>query len=176
MIATELLDKLSRASELELVDRGLALYEAIKAQETELDIIEKRLGDIALAGKQVPLEDEAREGMQYIAQGTSQTIPIIITADIVSKSFKHNSPAHARIEAAAHGHLTEFYRIETSWKLIPKDGKALRREAAATLEDKAPEFISAVLQRDRQGLPKSDVKIQWARDKESDLEEARRRV
>lgn len=79
--------------------------------------------------------------MQYIAKGSNGvTVPVIITADMVQKSFKNNSATHAKLKEIAKAHLSEFYKEQVVWKLICKDGKALRREAAATLGDDAPAF------------------------------------
>jgi hypothetical protein len=160
-------DQARQNQERILVDRGVVLHSRIKALTAELASITVDLIELARAGKHVPLEDESREGTQYIATGTDRTIPVVFTADLVAKSFKDLSPAHARVDEAAKGHLPEFFKKKTIWERIPKDGKALRLLAAATLEKDAPAFISACLQRDKHGTPKSAVKVQWSQEDEA---------
>lgn len=147
------------------VDRGLALIAQSETIQEEFKGIITRLEQAALEGEQIPLTDEQREGMQFLAKGSSALVPIIITADAVSQTFADGSPAHGRIEEAAQGHLKDFFKRSVTWKLMARDGKAFRQEAAAILADNAPAFISACLSRDKNGVPKNLVKIEWDRAK-----------
>lgn len=145
------------------VDRGLALVAQIEAAKDELKNLSSRLEQAALEGDQIPLTDDQRDGMQFLARGTAATVPVIITADLITGSFADGSPAHARIEAAAKGRIKQFYTPTTTWKLACPDGKALRREAAAVLGDDAPAFVSSCLSRTAAGIPKNQIKIHWDR-------------
>lgn len=146
-----------------LVDRGLYLRAQINEMKDELETIEAKLREAAIAGPQTQLEDSDREGRQYLAQGTETTVPIILTADIIQATFTDASAVHSRIEAASGGKLLSFYRPTTTWKMLAKDGKQFRLEASGILGDTAPAFISACLARDKHGIPKSQVKVEWDR-------------
>lgn len=145
------------------VDTGLSIVAQIDRLKEQLKLIVERLEIAALEGEQIPLEDDTREGMQYIAQGSQADVPIVITADSITQTFADGSPAHGRIEAAANGRLKDFFKRSVTWKLIARDGKAFRSDASALLGADAPAFISTCLSRDKNGLPKSAVKIEWAR-------------
>jgi hypothetical protein len=90
-------------------------------------------------------------------------VPVVLTADIITASFADASPVHARLEAIAGEKLTAFYRPQTTWKMLAKGGKSFRREAAAMLEAKAAEFIAAAVSKDKHGIPKSNIKVEWDR-------------
>lgn len=150
------------------VDRGLELQVAIAALEAEAKVCDEVLKAAALQGEQVELVDAEREGRQYLARGSSAVVPVVLTSDLVMQSFGDGSPAHARLEAAAGDRLSRFYRAVTTWKLLCRGGMALRREAAAELGDRAPEFVAAAVVRDKYGVPRSMIKVEW--DRASELE------
>lgn len=155
-----------KSDEVILIDRGLVLVEEIRLRKDELDHIQERLEKIALAGDQIPLEDSERDGMQYIAQGSEKTVPVVITADMLMKSFTGGSAKHDAIEAAAGGpaNIREFFRRTISYERIIDDGKLFRRKAREVLgAEIAPLFISACVARDKTGTPRNAVKIDWQR-------------
>lgn len=146
-----------------IVDRGLELRAQIEQLKDELGLIEATLALAARQGEQVELTDPDREGRQFLARGTEAIVPVVLTADIIQATFADGGTAHAKVEAAAMGKIAEFYRATTSWKLLAKSGKAFRREAAALLGDHAPALITAAIARDKMGIPKSQIKVEWDR-------------
>ena len=149
------------------VDRGLEIRAQIQTLEDELSTIEECLRHAALAGEQVELADPDREGRQFLARGTEATVPVVLTADMVAQTFADGSPVHNRLRDTCHGRLSAFYRPVTTWKILAKTGKAFRIEAAAILGNDAPAFINAALARDKNGIPKSQIKIEWDRAEDS---------
>lgn len=148
----------------ELVDRGLVLRAEIAEREAELKAIEERLKAAALRGEQIELNDPEREGRQWLAEGSAAVVPVVLTSDLLMQSFADGSPAHARVEAAAGGRLDEFYRPVKTWKMLAANGKAFRREAAGLLGPQAgAELVSACVLRDKYGVPRSTVKVEWDR-------------
>lgn len=145
------------------VDRGLKIYGDIERLAKELEEIEARLTAAALKGNQVELNDADREGKQYLAEGSEHIVPVVITADALAKTFADDSPTHSRIKAAADGKLTEFYRSKTTWETLIKDGKQFRMQAKAILGEAAPAFITACVSRDKDGIPKNSIKVEWDR-------------
>lgn len=146
------------------VDRGLALRAEIAVREKELKDIVTRLEKAALTGDQVPLEDKDREGMQYLAAGTDCIVPVIIASDELMGSFAEDSANHRKVAAAAQEKLPSFYRRVVTWERLAKDGKAFRALALQVLgKEAAPPFISACLARDKAGIPKSKITVQWDR-------------
>lgn len=157
------------------VDRGLAVFAILRELETELKEIEARLKADALArpDEHEPLADAKREGRQFIAVGSAYTLPIIITADKLVGEFAAGSPVHQRIEAAAGGIMAHFFRPVSAFANRFKDGKAFRLQAAELMEGDAPAFIAACRAVDKDGIPKSDIKLQWeAAAAHTELEEA----
>jgi glutaredoxin len=146
------------------VDRGLEIVEEIELLKEELKKIEGRLTASGLKGDQVPLEDEDREGRQWIAKGSDKQVPVIFTADAIIGGFADDSPAHLKIKAAAGSSLKEFFKI--TWKNRIEDGKKFRARATELLADKAPQFITACLARDKEGMPKSKIVVAWHETKE----------
>ena len=145
------------------VDRGLQIRAELQRLEDELAEIETRLKKAGLAGEHVDLVDDELEGKQWIAQGTTAAVPVIFTSDLLMKTFGHETIMHGRIAAVAGERLTEFYKPVTTWKTLCDSPKLFRRNAAAILGDKAPEFVSACVVRDKFGVPRSQIKIDWGR-------------
>ena len=146
-----------------LVDRGLLLRAQIQEAEDELSVIEKKLKTEALRGEQVELADAEREGRQWIALGTEAAVPVVITSDLISQTFADGSPAHARLEAIAGERLGQFYRPCTTWKMLAPSGKAFRNEAFSILGNAGAEFVSAATAKDKNGIPKNQIKVEWDR-------------
>lgn len=145
------------------VDRGLEVRAQIDLLKAELETIEATLRAAGLAGEQVELVDADLDGRQFLAAGSVHTVPVVFTSDLVAQSFQDGSAAHLRAADAAGGRLGEFYRPVTTWKLLSKSGKAFRRDAAATLGAQAAAFVTACLMRDKHGIPKSQIKVEWDR-------------
>jgi hypothetical protein len=146
------------------VDRGIVLRSQIQALKEELDSIEERLRAAALIGPVSDLEDPDRDGRQFLAQGSELTVPVILTADILAGQFADGSTVHQAALAAAGDRLTEFFRPVKSHKNIHPTGKAFRAAAAHILGASAgPALVSAVTSRDKNGIPKSAIKVEWDR-------------
>lgn len=149
----------------QLIDDGLAIVNQIAQLETQLKSIELQIEQAALHGEQRDLNDPDRDGKQFLAAGTDQTVPVVLTSDIITQSFGEGTVIHARAEAIIGAErLREFYRPVTAWRLVARSGKAFRREAAGILgPEKAGDFVAAVIARDRYGVPKSQIRIEWKR-------------
>jgi hypothetical protein len=153
-----------------LVDTGASLRKQIAELEALLEKVEEELIEHAKKGDQIPLVDEDREGKQFLAQGTDILVPVVFTADKLIATFQNNSAAHFKIHKAigAHtGHFRKFYLAKTVWEMTPKDGKAFRALAGELLGKDAPAFITACKSLDKHGIPKSDIKIEWEKAKET---------
>jgi len=148
-----------------LVDRGLQLRAEIATREAELEAVEAAMLCLARDGEKVDLADEEREGKQFLAQGTKQVVPIIFTADKIIGSFKPETETHRKI-SAANILWRAFYRQTFTYELIDKTGKHFRRHAEEALGVAAAAFVTACVARDKHGIPKSDIKIEWERAKE----------
>jgi hypothetical protein len=142
--------------------------------QDELEKIEARLEAAGLAGEQVELNDPDREGRQFIARGSAKTVPVVFTADLLVGQFQVESDVHRRIILAipAGHYLREFFRSVRVFKTLFDSGKKFRAHAAELLGKDAPAFISACLQRDKTGVPKSKVVIDWQRAEEIKAEGA----
>lgn len=147
------------------VKRGLKIQEEIKRLNDELKEIESLLESKALAGEQVELEDADREGRQYIAMSELFSVPVIITADLVINSFIKDSANHTKIAAIAGDDLKKFYSKKTSFHLVQETGKAFRQAALQELPEKGAELISACTARDKHGIAKNSIKVDWSRSK-----------
>ena len=146
------------------VDRGIEICTELAKLKRELEEIDGRIKVIALKGEQVELKDPTRDGRQFRAVGTEKIIPVIFTADKIVGSFQANSPAY---EKAIKGlgdksaKIGEFFKRKVVYENCFDNGKKFRAHASEILDDKAPLFITAVLARDKDGIPKSDIKICW---------------
>ena len=148
-----------------LVERGLSIRREIKELTAELKQVEADLKSLALkasaSGRVEDLKDADREGRRWLARGSSAIIPVVFTADLIVGSFAQDSKTHKRIEAAAVGNLREFFKPVRKFENLVDDGKKFRARAADVLDKAAPAFITACLSLDKDGLPKSDIKIEW---------------
>jgi hypothetical protein len=152
------------------VERGLQIQEEMDTLKKEYKAISALIKKAALKGPQIPLEDPERDGMQYLARGTAHEIPVIITADYLAQSFAAESDTHRKIQAAAVGNmLPHFYQPETVFNRIIEDGKRFRHEARANLGEAAEPFIAACVVRDKHGIPKNALKIEWDRAREMEV-------
>ena len=148
------------------VDRGLEIREQIKRLEAELKDIEVRLKHAGLQnpGAQVELNDPDREGRQFLAAGSERILPIIFTSDMIIGEFRHSSPKHVQIVEAMNndaGPLLQFFKPVRKFENLFDNGKKFRTQAAELLGDKAPAFITACVARDKDGIPKSAIKVMW---------------
>jgi hypothetical protein len=163
-----------------LVDRGLELRAQIEPLLIELKAVDEALREEALKGEQVPLEDAERDGMQYLARGSKQIVPVVITADCVVDTFKHAGKTHDKIREAVEAIVartdppggtprvfTEFFRPVNTWERRDGDGKKFRHHAREFLGDESAGFIDACLSRDKEGVPKNSLKVDWDRAREA---------
>jgi hypothetical protein len=155
------------------VERGLQLRQQIKTLTAELKGIEKRLEQAGLEGEQIPLQEEDREGRQFLARGGNVVVPVVFESDQLIASFKPGSDVEAKILRAFPASnvvpgLAGFYEAETTFSRVPKDGLAFRRLAREALGTEAPAFVAACLQRDKTGAAKSRTVIAWDNAKHPD--------
>jgi hypothetical protein len=145
------------------IERGLELRDSIKSAQAELKTIEKRLETAGLEGEQIPLQEADREGRQFLARSPKLglIVPVIFESDQVVASFAPLTDMHASLVAIGNGHFTEFFRETRKFERIQKDGQDFRKQARLLLAERAPAFISAALQRDKAGIPKSRTLIAW---------------
>lgn len=148
------------------VDRGHAISSQIKDLEWELKIIEKRLEQAALEGITTPLQDEAREGRQFIAHGSAVTLPVIIESDQIVASYSPDTEISKTLNTLCGVERENLYRACTKYERVPKDGKAFRTAAFAHFgADLGAKVISAAISRDKHGIPRSRIIIPWDRAK-----------
>lgn len=148
------------------VDRGLQIVGQLEMLQRELKAIEQRLESAGLEGEQVELVDAEREGRQFLARGSAEIVPVIFTADLLIKSFADRSATYDRIAISTpqnRGALTRFFQPVSTWRTLFDSGKEFRAKAAEILGKDAPALVSACLQRDKHGIPKSQTKIDWSR-------------
>ena len=148
------------------VDRGLAIASQIKDLQGELKIIEKRLEQAALEGVTEPLQDEAREGRQFIAIGSEARLPVIIESDQIIASYSPETEISKTLNTLCGAERENLYRACTKYERVPKDGKAFRAAAFAHFgADLGAKIISASISRDKNGIPRSRIIIPWDRAK-----------
>lgn len=146
------------------VDRGILLVAELDAIKEELKQIERRLTEAALEGPTVPLEDDAREGRQYLAAGSRALLPVIIESDQIVASFAPASEIADNIRGLCGPRLGHLYRSVTKFERVPKDGKAFRATAFEHWPaDEAARIISVAIARDKNGIPRSRIVIPWER-------------
>jgi hypothetical protein len=148
-----------------LVDLGLELRAKIEMLQADLDIVERAIISYAAEGEMIDLVDEDREGRQFLAKGGEAVVPVVFTADKLVASFKDRSELHNMLEGwVGSTVLCKFYRRITSWEMIPKGGKPFRKLAGELLGNAdGPALVTACLARDKHGIPKSDIKVEWKR-------------
>lgn len=149
------------------VDRGIEICAELEKLEAELKKIEARLKEAGLHGDQVNLQDADREGKQFLAKGTSRIVPVIFTADLIIGEFSASSPKAQMIRTAAHGKLAEFFKPVNKFENRFDSGKKFRLRAGELLGAAAPNFITACVARDKEGIPKSQIKVEWSSAKEA---------
>lgn len=147
------------------VDRATVLIAELVKAKDELDMIEARLKAHALAHpeEQQALEDADREGKQYLAQGTELGVPVVITADSLVQSFLPESVVHQRLMAEFPHDYKRFFARVTRYETMQDDGKKFRAGVRELLGDRAPAFITACLSRNKDGIPKNVIKVDWKR-------------
>ena len=145
------------------VDRGLQIAAMLTKLKEALRALETRLKMDALdrPDEHEPLADQEREGRQFLAIGTELVLPIVMTADKLVQTFGEGSKVGQRIVAAADGHLADFYTRSITHGIAFEDGKAFLAAAVAILGEKAPAFIAACVAVDKDGIGKSDIRVEW---------------
>lgn len=145
------------------VERGIELRNLIKSAQTELKTIEKRLESAGLEGEQIPLQEADREGRQFLARSPKLglIVPVVFESDQIVASLQPASEQFFSISRIATEHFGAFWSESRKFERIQKDGQQYRKTARQILGNAAPEFISASLQRDKAGIPKSRTIIAW---------------
>lgn len=151
-----------------LVDKGLALHAAIETNKSRLKAISEQLQAHALTvpSQHIKLVDEDREGTRYLAHGSDDKIvPVVCASDLISQTLAEGSDELGKVVIAAGEKFPQFYKrvvayVSTFSKSNKFDGKKFR--AAARTEIPDPEaFISACLRRNKDGIPVSQIKVEW---------------
>jgi hypothetical protein len=149
------------------VDRGLEIRDEIEKLEVELKDIDARLKEAALLGEQVELTDADREGRQFLATGSERIVPVILTSDMIVGEFAMTSDRQMTVMDSLHSFddrhekFIEFFKPVRKFENRFDSGKKFRALAAEILGEKAPAFITACVARDKDGIPKSAIKVMW---------------
>lgn len=145
------------------IERGLKLRESIKAGQTELKAIEKRLEQAGLEGEQIPLREADREGRQFLARcpRLGLIVPVIFESDQIVASILPMTAIHDALETIAGVHFAKFWKPVSKLDRVQKDGHEYRQTARQILGPVSAPFIAASLQRDKSGIPKSRTIIAW---------------
>ena len=149
----------------ELIDRGLHLVAQIDAANKELAEIEERITKEAIDKPElhVALVDERREGRMFMAIGSAASVPVVFTADKLINSLKFGAAVEQPIRMAAGEFYGHFYAEVHGRQMLPRSGKAFRKLADELLGAKGPALVTASLSRDKHGIPRSDIRIEWDR-------------
>lgn len=152
----------------DLVTEGITITAQLSQLKARRDAIAERLRSYALAHpeRHAPLKDEARGGRQVILTGSiGETLPVLLKDDQIASTFADAGKQHVTIAGRADQlgvALAPFYQPRTRWEMVPKDTVKFRALALSLLgEDRAPEFLSACLRRNKDGVPISDVSVEW---------------
>lgn len=144
------------------IERGRELISEIDARKAELKEIEARLKLAAQDAPHLPLECEEREGRQALLRSEAHVLPVRFTADSLVATVDADSQLHQQLQDIAGDKLPLFYAASTKLARVPKDGVEFRRTARAHLLPEAcAALISASLQRDKSGIPRSSTVIAW---------------
>ena len=145
------------------IERGLELRATIKAHQTELKTIEKRLESAGLEGEQIPLQEADREGRQFLARSPKLglIVPVVFESDQIIASLQPFTSTYDSLVEISGSHFRDFWQPVSSLARIQKDGQSYRQTARELLGSTAPVFISASLQRDKSGIPKNRTIIAW---------------
>lgn len=149
----------------EAVERGAVLNATINAAKDELKEINEFLACQAENGEQVPLEDAEREGRQFLAESERSIVPVVITADLITKTFQEGSPLHQDLSRlVGPSDLGRIYQRKIVFESKADDGVKFRRVVKATLPDnEAAAFLTACIRRDKMGIPVSQTRVEWDR-------------
>jgi hypothetical protein len=147
------------------VDRALELDGLIKDYQEELKGIKARLVEDGLdrPEEHQKLEEEEREGRQWIATGTNMTVPIVFTADNLIGSVTLPSDKLDGAKEIAGEHFGQFYKKVTKLENVHEDGLEFRKRANELLGDKAPKFVAACRDIKKDGTPKSAKRVELDR-------------
>jgi len=144
------------------VARGIEIKSEILRLIVELKLIEARLEAAGLEGEQVPLQDENREGKQFLARGSKHILPVRFESDLIIGSVEKDSPSHLEIEKICGDLFPRFFKASTKLDRVPKDGEAFRKLARQLLDPaKFALLIRASTARDKNLIAKSRTVVAW---------------
>ena len=148
-----------------LVDRGLVITRELARLQAELKQINAALVRHALSAphEHESLVDAERDGRRWMASGSLECIPVVITADKIISSFQDCSQKHKDLVALiGEPRLPFYFSRKVTWERREQDGKAYRAALADMLPaDLAAAMVTATLARDKNGNPKSDIYPDW---------------
>jgi hypothetical protein len=144
------------------VERGIEIKAEMKKLKKELDAIEARLEAAGREGEQVPLQDQNREGKQFIARSSGHRLPVRFESDLIAASFDPDSPMHKKVVELTGEHFSKFFKPSNKFERVPPDGEKFRKIARELLlPEQFAALIQAVSQRDKDGIAKSKIVVAW---------------
>lgn len=148
------------------IERGIEIRAEIEKLTLELKAIEARLQEAGQNGDQIPLQDQRREGKQFLASSDQRIVPVRFESDLICASFEPDSIMHKEAAEITGDHFPRFFKQSNKFARVPKDGEELRVLARKLLQpDKFALFIRAVTDRNKQGIAKSRIVVGWKDEK-----------
>lgn len=143
------------------VDRLIVIRAEIAALAAEAKQIEARLELAGLKGEQIPLQDEEREGRQFIARGTKMAVPIRFESDQLISTFKVDSEHHKTLTALLGDKFPLFFKeVRVFERKHKDDANKFRKFARAELVPELfAKLIAACISKDKKGIAKSKTVI-----------------
>lgn len=147
------------------VDRGLEIVAQIAALKDELSVIQEAIIGEGLMRPDLhePLVDADREGRQFLARGATLAVPVVFTSDLLMSSFPPDGDAHRVLAGIAGEKLPQFFAEARKFERQIDSGKIFRSVAAEMLGKDAPAFVTASVSRNKKGIAKSAIRIEWER-------------
>lgn len=143
-------------------ERGIAIKKQMSLLEKELKEIETRLQAAGADGEQIPLQDQNREGKQFLARSPYHILPVRFESDLIAGSFEPHSIMHEAVLEAAGVHFPRFYKPSNKFERKPKDGETFRKLARQLLApDAFARLIRAATSVDKDGIAKSKIVVAW---------------
>lgn len=155
---------MTRSQIAHMVKRGIRLARKLAQLETELKALDALLVGEAMArpGEHIALADPEREGTRWLAPGPRGTVvPIIITADKLIASVEKGGARHEMMQFLAEAELPKLYVEKPMLVRTERDGMKFRAMVREVLPKHALDFIELCKDRDKDGVPKNDVKVMW---------------
>lgn len=149
-------------STADLISVGRVYAEQISVLKERIESIEAVLKSRALNVPHEPLANGSREGRRATLKEGDQSVSVVFESDLLKGSFAFDSDLTTNLQGLCGNRFDALFRTKTTCERRITDGHKFRILVHSELpESSAVAVIEALKDKDKSGIVKSKVSVEW---------------